>query len=297
MTMADLAAIFREAAGAETNPIAGDRLAAACARGHASHPDLALDDSTFVRHLAHCLAHRDDPLPVLEELIVGDLFLACACLHDVSGAAAAFDAQCGPAIRAGLAGVHDLRVERDEIEQQLRVRLMIGTEAAPPRLKGYLGVGPLARWASVAAQRLAISALRSNESEASARERSAIEAAIDWKDPDVVLLKERYRADFQQALLDAMSAISDHDRLLLRLQLVNGLSARSLGKMYNVDHSTAARWLQDIRARIGDAIQHLLRERLKLTSSEVQSIAALMSSQLDLSISRLLQTGPGGDQP
>ncbi|HVR64774.1 MAG TPA: hypothetical protein VMU50_22895, partial [Polyangia bacterium] len=167
----------------------------------------------------------------------------------------------------------------------LGVRLLIGSDGAPARLQSYRGTGPLGRWAAVAAQRLAVSALRAAETEAHARERSAVEAAVDWKDPAVLLLKAQYRGDFQRALEEAMAVVSDRDRLLLRMHLVNGLATRSLAKMYNVDHSTIARWLQDAREAISAEIQRLLSDRLKLTASEVKSIARLMTSQLDLSIS------------
>lgn len=301
--MSDLARFFREAAGLHLGRITavdpddsalGQRLALACAIGRAAHPTLALSDEAFVDHLGRCLSRSEERLPPLEDLMLADLYLAAACLRAVEGSPAAFDAHCGPSIRAALARLCQSVVERDEIEQQLRVRLMIGTEEAPPRLRSYLGTGPLARWAAVAAQRLAVSALRSEETEANARERSAVEAAIDWKDPAVLLLKERYRDDFQRALEDAMGVISDRDRLLLRMHLINGLSTRSLAKMYNVDHSTVARWLHDARETISAEIQRLLCERLKMTTTEVKSLARLMTSQLDLSISRFLQSGETG---
>ncbi|HEY2903386.1 MAG TPA: hypothetical protein VGL59_22570 [Polyangia bacterium] len=296
--MPDLATVFRQAAPPAEHPLTAalaaspaleQQLTRACARGRAAFHALVLDDETFVRHLARCLSRIDDATPSLDQLAIEDLYLACACLTGVAGAAAAFDDHCGAPIRAALASVSSRAVDRDEIEQQLRIHLLIGSDENPPRLNSYLGLGPLARWAGVAAQRLAVSALRSDQSEASARERSAVEAAFDWKDPAILLLKERYRADFQRALEDALALISDRDRVLLRMHLVNEMTTRSIGKVYNVDHSTAARWLTDARQEIADHIQRLLRERLNLSPSEVQSIATLMTSQLELSISLLLK--------
>ena len=295
--MTDLATVFRQVSSAQhpltaalaVSPALEQRLIEACARGKGAFPTLALDDETFVQHLARCLGRIDDAPPSLDELAIEDLYLACACLNGVAGAAAAFDDHCGPPIRAALASVSSHAFDRDEIQQQLRVHLLIGSNETPARLHSYLGLGPLARWAGVAAQRLAVSSLRSDQSEASARERSAVEAAFDWKDPTILLLKERYRADFQRALEDALALISDRERVLLRMHLVNEMTTRSIGKVYNVDHSTAARWLADARQEIAGHIQRLLRERLNLSPSEVQSIATLMTSQLDLSISLLLR--------
>ena len=271
------------------DPALGQRLAAAWEIGRAAHPRLIVGVEEFAAHLGRCLSRSEDPSPVLEELMLGDLYLACACLQAVEGSVAAFDERCDSAIRAALASLPQSAVDRDEIRQQLGVQVLIGSDDAPARLNSYRGAGPLARWAAVAAQRLAVSALRSAQTEAHARERSAVEAAVDWKDPAVLLLKERYRGDFQRALEEAMAIVSDRDRLLLRMHLVNGLPTRSLAKMYNVDHSTVARWLQDAREAISDEIQRLLRRRLRLTASEVKSLARLMTSQLDLTISRFLE--------
>ena len=299
--MSDLVAAFRQILAhvehAQTFVTLDDselegRLLAACALGRKAFPQLVLDDATFVRHLAQCIGRSDEALPPLEDLAVEDLYLACACLSGVPGAAAMFDVHCGGQIRASLTALSDSEVDREEIQQQLRIKLLLGSGGTPPRLVDYLGLGPLARWAGVAAHRLALSALRSNKSEAMARERSAVEAAFDWKDPAIILMKERYRADFQRALEDALGMIPDRDRLLLRMHLANGMTTRSIVKVYNVDHSTAARWIIDARVQVASQVQRLLRERLNLSPADVQSIATLVTSQLDLSISLLLQNHP-----
>ena len=87
---------------------------------------------------------------------------------------------------------------------------------------------------------------------------------------------------------DALGALGERDRLLLRLHLVSGVSVENIGNMYGVSQSTASRWLAKAREDVAGEAQRLLRERLGVAPSEVASLADLVASQLDLSMSRIL---------
>jgi RNA polymerase sigma-70 factor (ECF subfamily) len=299
--MIDLAQIFRDTVVARTHDpehsvlrdLATEDLAAVCARARAAFPDLAVNDETFVRHLAGCVVEVARHGVALADLVVEDLYLACACLIDAPGAIAAFDIRCSAPIRSALGSVAGMAVDRDELEQQLRVRLLVGGDGVPPRIASYLGQGPLGRWVGVAAQRLAISLRRSDEIEAGARDHAALDDVLSWKDPGITLAKERFRAEFQRALSEALLRAADRDRLLLRLHFVNGMTVTSIARIYGVTQPTVSRWLQAARQAIADETQRLLRERVSLSDEEIRSLAVMMGSQLDLSISRLLDSGTG----
>src|SRR5438477_8727785 len=64
-------------------------LAAAWARGRAAFTDVALDEETFVRHLARALTRMSDGASI-SALVADDLYIACACLAGARGAATAF---------------------------------------------------------------------------------------------------------------------------------------------------------------------------------------------------------------
>src|SRR5882672_3021317 len=61
-------------------------LAAAFARGRAAFADLLLELEVFARHLRRVVAHIGET-NALSGLAIEDLFLACACLEHVPGAA------------------------------------------------------------------------------------------------------------------------------------------------------------------------------------------------------------------
>lgn len=267
------------------------RLEALVARGRSAHPDLAIDDLTFVRHLARCSSSGNAEIdPPLEQLHVEDLFLACACVAGVDGAAARFEERCDPRLKAVLATTVKSPDLRTEIRQRVLDILLVGTVDAPARIAGYGGQGPLDSWTAVVAQRQLVTLLRKDSSEQRAREGAAMEAALGGAlQPEVAFAKQRYRAEFERAMADALSVLEERDRLLLRLQLVSQISVENIGKMYGVAQATASRWLATARDRVQTEVVRLLRERLGASPEEIASLAGVVASQIDLSISRLLR--------
>ena len=106
--------------------------------------------------------------------------------------------------------------------------------------------------------------------------------------PEVTFAKQRYRAEFERAMTDALSVLEERDRLLLRLHLVSQISVEKIGGMYGVAQATASRWLASARERVQMEVTRLLRERLGASPDEIASLAGEVASQIDLSISRLL---------
>lgn len=299
-TPSPLARAFSEAwraASASPSPPAGldaadaeGRLAAMVARGREAHPELPLDSELFVRQVARCAARTEAvPLDAAESLAIDDLFLAGACAVGVGGAAAAFERLCGTRMRAALAAVVKSIDLRSEVEQHARDVLLIGAGKAVPKISEYRGQGPLGRWVSVVATGLAISVVRAVQTELRIRDAAAREVAPTVARPEIELAKQRYRQDFESALSEAISALDARGKVLLRLQLVRGISVEKIGKMYGVSQSTASRWLAEARETIRDELDRLMRGRLDVSRDELASLAGLVASQLDLSMSRLLK--------
>jgi RNA polymerase sigma-70 factor (ECF subfamily) len=270
------------------------RLAALCLLAHAAHPTLVVDDAVFARHLGRCAAGTaDEPAPQLEDLQIEDLFLACACLEGAPGAAEAFDSRCAERLRIALGGSVQADDARAEVAQRVREAVLVGTADAPAKIANYSGQGPLDRWVAIVAQRTAITMVRSESASRRAHERATMEAALGGQDrldqqPELAYLKERYKDEFERAFGEALATLSERDRLLMRLHLVSGLSVEAIGKMYNVSQSTASRWLAAARETVAAEVEQLLRARLKLARSEVESLAGLVASQMDLNLSRIL---------
>jgi RNA polymerase sigma-70 factor, ECF subfamily len=265
-------------------------LAAACARGHAAFSNLALDDQTFVKQLARVIKMSGADPSAISTLAIEDLFLACACLAGVDGAAAAFNARHGATIRGTITRI--VRgADNGEVEQQLAASLLVGSVAGPARIASYAGKAPLERWLGVAAQRAALMWLRENRTEARARDGAAAEPAASGNThPEMAFLKDRYRGDFEQALKDSLARLPERQRTLLRLHLVNGVSVEKIGQMFAVSQPTASRWLAAARETLLDDLKATLGNRLGASSQELASLAGMVASRLDLSLSMLLRS-------
>jgi RNA polymerase sigma-70 factor (ECF subfamily) len=261
-------------------------LAALCARGRAAHPDASISDETFVAHLGRCGAAVDGPP---ETIFVEDLYASCACLQGDGAAIAKLRASSRIVLAGYLRRIDASTSFVDEIEQRLWDVILVGTLAAPPRLAGYSGQGPLAGWLGIAAQRLALMLRRHEDAEERAGKGAAAEAQLVSGDPELAFIKAQYREQFQRALSAALLVLDDRQRMIYRLHLVDGLSVDRIAKMYGVSQSTVSRWLAGARKSVIDEARRILAEELKLSGRDFESIARVMVSQLDLSLSQIIR--------
>jgi RNA polymerase sigma-70 factor (ECF subfamily) len=273
-------------AWAAIGPELDRELADACARGHAAAGGIILDDHTFVRDLARVVALNKRGVAGISLLSIEDLYLVCACLSQAPRAVAAFDALHGATIRAAIARV--IRSDDDvaEIEQQLLVTLLVGAEGSEPLLGSYGGWAPLDRCLRVVAHRAALTWQRRYRSEGRTRQGAAAQPQLGGDTPpEIRFLKEHYRRDFSQALKEALGGLSERAQLILRWHFVDGVTVERIGKMFDVTQPTATRWLAAAREALLEDVKARLRERLGESTTELASLAALVASRLDLSLS------------
>jgi len=260
-------------------------LAAACARGRAAFPELAVDEHAFAGYLGRVVRLGGS----LAELAIEDLYLACACLTAVTGAVEVFGARYGATLRAAVARIVGTG-DTDEVHQQLQQSLLVGSETSPPKIGSYAGKAPLERWVGVSARRAALMWLRENRTEQNARVAAGAERGLgSVTHPENAYLKEKYRGDFEAALAQALERLPEHERALLRLHLVNGVSLEKIGTMFAVSQPTASRWLAAARTKLLDDVKQTLAPKLGKSSAELASLAGMVASRIDLSLSTLLK--------
>ncbi len=173
-----------------------------------------------------------------------------------------------------------------EVQQLLREELIVGVKGRVPKLACYAGRGPLASWIRTAALRTALN-LRDPRKQTLHTDLPPDAPATH---PEVRYLRDKHRDDFQRALKDALRGLSARDRNLLRLSFLDGLSIDRIGALFGVHRATAARWLGRARTRLQEATLSLLKERLKVTDSELASLILVVRSELNVSLSHLLRT-------
>jgi RNA polymerase sigma-70 factor (ECF subfamily) len=264
-------------------------LAAACARGRAAFAKVVLEDGRFVRHLARVLARDSKDAGALPALAIEDLYLACACLEGDASATTTFRTRHRGAIYEAISGIVS-PADAEDVREQFVQDLLVGTEAADPKIASYSGKASLDRWVGVAARRAALMWLRRHQTEGRLRRAVAADPAGQG-DPNVesAYIKERYRGEFEQALTEALKRLPERDRVVLRLSLVNGVSVEKIGTMYKVSQSTVSRWLAAARSALLDDVKETLRRRLGASSNELASLARMVASRLELTLPSFLK--------
>ena len=153
-----------------------------CARAGGPRTPPALDDLTFVAHLARCAAPGTaGPNPSTPR--------TCTWLRRPGrlGCCRRATASRHRATRHRLpARDRDRPHVVDEVEQRLWEVLLVGTGGGSPRLASYSGKGPLAAFLGIAAQRIALDNHRHRSAEQRAVARAGRRGARPWR-PDAEL--------------------------------------------------------------------------------------------------------------
>jgi len=254
--------------------------------GRAAWPGLAVEAATFARYLAERAAAPRASLPGVQ--VAADVYLACACAVGAPGAVAAFDRQFAEAIGRAIRSVDRSPSFVDDALQVVREKLFVSTACTPPKIAEYGGRAPLRTWLRAVAVRASLNLRRARADRAHDALDGDDDLALGAADPDIALLKAQYKADFEAAVRAAIARLSPRERLLLRLHVTDGLGVDMLGAHYRVSRSTAARWLAAARDALRTYTRAELTGRLHLTPSEIESLAGLVLSQLEISTRGLL---------
>lgn len=255
-------------------------------RGVRAWPQLSFDPLRLVTNLGRVIG--DDVDAALNDIYAEDVALASACSANVPGAMAEFERLCGAAVTAAVARIDHSPELRDEVRQVLWQRLFVGGADQVPRIASYAGRGPLAGWVAVAAQRVALD-MRRDSARVVASDPVADDLLPTEAHPEADYLRMRYKHEFEAAVREALAALPDRDRLLLRLTTVSGLSHEQIAAIYKVNGSTVTRWISRARSEVLEVTERSVCDKLGVARDEFLSLAGLLLSRIDVSISRVLQ--------
>lgn len=257
-----------------------DELSAWIAAGRAAYPEIEVDDA-----IAQLVAAR----LTAERARAADVFLAAAVASGNSAAIARLVEQLPGIVKPALARLGLVAGQDDEILQRVRVALMTPGASGAPGIAGYSGRGELRSYIRAAAVRTALKQ-REREEAPSASDDDAMLAMLpeDGDSPAMRVLKDRCREDVRTAFAAALATLAPRERTLLRQHYVDGLGIDQLAPLYAVHRATCARWLETARAGILRAMRGYLRDTLGLAAGELDSMIALVRSQLELSLVRQL---------
>ncbi|MBC8069288.1 MAG: hypothetical protein IAG13_13210 [Deltaproteobacteria bacterium] len=236
-------------------------------------------------------ARLDAPLTAsaLADLDGAELWLAAGCTQGLAPAFAAFDRRYLGGLDRALAHMKLTDDRVAEVRQRVREKLLM-PESGTSKLEQYAGRGQLATLVGVVAVRTALDLLRTAGRVLDVPDAgNAADALVDeHASPEFAAIKAEHADAFKAAFQAAVDALDPEDRGLLRLHLMERLGIDAIAALHGVHRSTAARWLQAVRDRVGTDVRRRLRERLGRARGDLDSLLRAVDSQLDLSFSRLL---------
>jgi RNA polymerase sigma-70 factor (ECF subfamily) len=246
-------------------------------------PSVGFRRNAVLSALASAIA-RHQP-ESLQRLYGVDLLLAAACGVGDEAAIVQLDTQLKNEVARAVRPISPTLV--DDVAQQVREKLLVGQ---PGRIADYAGDGPLGAWLRAVAVRVALNAKRPGAREEMVSSAPEPEQPLADPDPELALLRARYRDSFRVAFAQAITVLSPRERTVLRLSTLDGLTLARIGSMYRKDASTISRWLEQARRTLLTTTREKLGEQLGAQSSELDSLMRIADSELTVSLARLLSS-------
>ncbi len=207
----------------------------------------------------------------LERLRIDELFLACACAKRDLAAIAHFERETFHEIEVVYSRFRHSGVSLDDVKQRFRERVLLGE---PPQIAGYAGIGALKGWVRAAALHMLLNIVQ-RETREEPTDDALFEVVIGSSpSAEGTYLKLACREAFEAALAEAVAALADRERALLRHAFVDGRNVDVIGSIYGVHRATAARWIAAARDRLVDLTRARLVAQLRISEAEAQSIIA-----------------------
>jgi RNA polymerase sigma-70 factor (ECF subfamily) len=257
----------------------GDEMARVLAKARTAWPDVFVADEAAARFIEERLEGRP-----LSEVPVEDLYLACACAHGVSAAIAAFEHELIRPLEPSLhrtAGSVDAAAE---VQQRLRVQMLVESEGKPPQITGYRGHGRLKGWLRVVATREAVRVARERDRHEDDQLASDVAATANT---ELEYFRRVYNQELLTALRKALASLESREQNVLRHHYIDRIGIDEIARIHHIHRATAARWLESAKARLVRRARRTLEAQLGSGACGLESIVRLLRSRLDLSLRRI----------
>ncbi|MGZ6124738.1 MAG: sigma-70 family RNA polymerase sigma factor [Myxococcales bacterium] len=270
-------------------PEAAD-VAALVERARGVYPGFTVDPAAFAGHLGSCAKAAGGFTKVNAE----DLYLAFASARGDREALAVIERRFLADVGRFIAHLRRQPSFVDEVRQQLRERLLIGSGApvgGGPRILDYSGRGPLGAWIRVTATRQALDLIDKEKPHASAGEDPEEDQLAATVDPELMAIRERHLPQFRDAFRLALASLDARERNLLRFYLLDGLNIARIGEIFGKSRATIGRMVVECREKLLEETRRHLGALTRAPDGDVLSLIRLLQSQLDVSIRGFLRRG------
>lgn len=211
-----------------------------------------------------------------------EVHLCIACGRGEPSALSAFESRFGPVIEGAVRSLGDADFVQD-VSQLVRQRLLVREGATPPRIAEFAGRGSLSKFVQAVAMRTALTLrAQGNRYVQVDPDDALLELPAKENDPELELLKLRFRAEFKASFAVALAALEPESRAALRQVYLDGLTLADVGRLYGWSVPTASRRLAAARAEVLKSTRVHLAQKLQLAPPDVDSLLRLIESRLSV---------------
>jgi RNA polymerase sigma-70 factor (ECF subfamily) len=112
--------------------------------------------------------------------------------------------------------------------------------------------------------------------------------AAGGSDPELHAMKRQHHAELKQELAAALDGLGVRERMLLRMHFVERLGIDAIARLCSMHRATAARSIARAKRELTDRVRTRLTARWNVAAHDLPALGALIDSQVDLSLGRLL---------
>lgn len=255
-------------------------------RARQAHPTISVSPEDFFTFVGERIREAE-PEVELDRRNVADLYLACGCARGDTEALGVLERQTIPVVERGLGAMKMDKDARHEVVQALRERFLVASDG-PPEIAGYDGRAPLGIWLRVCAARMGLRQLERERRVAPLDDDRLEELAPGVPTPELMYLRRLYGQRFQKAFREAVASLEPRERNLLRHSVIDELGIDQLAAIYHVHRATAARQLNQARAKLIGATRESMRSTLRVTEAELESILRVILTMADVTLRKIL---------
>ncbi|HEY1548879.1 MAG TPA: sigma-70 family RNA polymerase sigma factor [Kofleriaceae bacterium] len=250
-------------------------------------PDAPSPDAAFVAYVVERAGGQPDLASALPRLRIGDLALAWWVGSNEPRAITAFEAAHAATLARLLRRFH--RLDADELRQRLRIKLLVGDESTPPRIRDYSGFGYLENWFKIVAARTFLDIASAQRSDAVELDDTVLAGvAATGKDPLDAVARAQLVAATKTALAAAIAELPSRERTFLRHAMLDHLTLDQIAATYQLHRGTVARTLASARRLVHAGARTALIAELGVGENDtLASMLPLIDSQIELSLHRL----------
>jgi RNA polymerase sigma-70 factor len=246
-----------------------------------AHGDLGLKCREYSTHLYSIIERRMgvDPLPAACEFVnhlhLSDLYLALACALGSETAWGRFALSYGSYIRKVSVGVCRSREMATDLADSLLGHVFLPDATGRSRIASFEGLSPLSAWLASVIKHRAF-----NEHRLKAISLESLDLAADKADESSINKAEaeiragRYRRLISDSLEDAVSLLSDRERIILRLRYGQEMQVSQVARLLDVKPPAISRQIDRTKLKLREHVVSILSTKHRLGPAVIQDCLA-----------------------